>query len=107
VIPPCDQRYAHGAKLRSRTFPFAYSAPPLNRFEYGRIAKTLHLLALVDPVDGSYQRRMNRRTSTAWVVMPSPPSRLQSGGRCATRTHAMARTESSDVARKGIQARDV
>ena len=29
--------------------------------EYGRIAKTLHLLALVDPVDGSYQRRMNRQ----------------------------------------------
>ena len=27
--------------------------------EYGRIAKTLHLLALVDPIDGSYQRRMN------------------------------------------------
>jgi TnpA family transposase len=29
--------------------------------EYGRIAKTLHLLALVDLVDGSYQRRMNRQ----------------------------------------------
>ena len=29
--------------------------------EYGRIAKTLHLLALVDPVDGSYQRRMHRQ----------------------------------------------
>ena len=29
--------------------------------EYGRIAKTLHLLALADPVDGSYQRRMNRQ----------------------------------------------
>ncbi len=29
--------------------------------EYGRMAKTLHLLALVDPVDGSYQRRMNRQ----------------------------------------------
>lgn len=29
--------------------------------EYGRIAKTLHLLALVDPVDGSCQRRMNRQ----------------------------------------------
>jgi TnpA family transposase len=29
--------------------------------EYGRIARTLHLLALVDPVDGSYQRRMNRQ----------------------------------------------
>jgi hypothetical protein len=42
------------------------------------------------------------------LLQPSPPSRLQSCGRCATRTHAMARTtESSDVARKGIQARDV
>ena len=42
------------------------------------------------------------------VATPSPPSRLQSCSRCATRTHAMARTtESSDVARKGIQARDV
>ncbi len=29
--------------------------------EYDRIAKTMHLLALVDPVDGSYQRRMNRQ----------------------------------------------
>lgn len=29
--------------------------------EYGRIAKTLHLLALVDPIDGTYQRRMNRQ----------------------------------------------
>lgn len=29
--------------------------------EYGRIAETLHLLALVDPVDGSCQRRMNRQ----------------------------------------------
>ena len=66
--------------------------------EYGRIAKTLHLLALADPVDGSYQRRMNRQLTVQ-------ESRC---GRCATRTHAMARTtESSDVARKEIQARDV
>ena len=134
--------------------------------EYGRIAKTLHLLALVDPVDDTYRRRMNRqltvqesrhrlgrkichghrgqirqayregqedqlaalglvlnavvlwntryldaiveqparqrparcatrtspgcprsatRTSTAWAATPSPPSRRQSSGRCATR----------------------
>ena len=33
--------------------------------EYGRIAKTLHLLALVDPVDGSCQRRMNRQLTRA------------------------------------------
>jgi len=66
--------------------------------EYGRIAKTLHLLALADPVDGSYQRRMNRQLTVQ-------ESRC---GRCAARTHAMARTtESSDVARKEIQARDV
>jgi TnpA family transposase len=29
--------------------------------EYGRIAKTLHLLALIDPIDDTYQRRMNRQ----------------------------------------------
>ncbi len=29
--------------------------------EYGRIAKTQHLLALVDPIDESYQRRQNRQ----------------------------------------------
>ncbi len=29
--------------------------------EYGRIAKTQHLLALVDPIDDSYQRRQNRQ----------------------------------------------
>jgi TnpA family transposase len=29
--------------------------------EYGRIAKTLHLLALADPIDDAYQRRQNRQ----------------------------------------------
>lgn len=29
--------------------------------EYGRIAKTQHLLALVDPLDDTYQRAMNRQ----------------------------------------------
>jgi len=29
--------------------------------EYGRIEKTMHLLALCDPVDDSYRRRMNRQ----------------------------------------------
>ena len=29
--------------------------------EYGRIAKTLHLLAVVDPVDDTYRRAMNRQ----------------------------------------------
>jgi TnpA family transposase len=29
--------------------------------EYGRIDKTMHLLNLVDPVDDSYRRRMNRQ----------------------------------------------
>jgi hypothetical protein len=29
--------------------------------EYGRIDKTMHLLALCDPVDDSYRRRMNRQ----------------------------------------------
>ncbi len=31
--------------------------------EYGRIAKTQHLLALVDPIDDTYQRAMNRQLS--------------------------------------------
>ena len=79
---------------------------------------TRYLDAIVESLRGSGQpvrdeavarlSRSGTRTSTAWVATPSPPSRLQSCGRCATRTHAMARTtESSDVARKGIQARDV
>ncbi|OPC77682.1 Tn3 family transposase [Embleya scabrispora] len=29
--------------------------------EYGRVAKTVHLLAVVDPVDDTYRRRMNRQ----------------------------------------------
>ncbi len=29
--------------------------------EYGRIAKTLHLLRVVDPVDGAYRRQMSRQ----------------------------------------------
>ncbi|MBP2708007.1 Tn3 family transposase [Microbispora sp. RL4-1S] len=29
--------------------------------EYGRIDKTMHLLALVDPVDDTYRRLMNRQ----------------------------------------------
>jgi len=29
--------------------------------EYGRIDKTMHLLALCDPVDNTYRRRMNRQ----------------------------------------------
>jgi len=29
--------------------------------EYGRIDKTMHLLSLVEPVDDTYRRRMNRR----------------------------------------------
>lgn len=29
--------------------------------EYGRIAKTMHLLAVVDPVDDTYRRQMNRQ----------------------------------------------
>lgn len=29
--------------------------------EYGRIAKTLHLLAVLDPVDDTYRRRVNRQ----------------------------------------------
>lgn len=37
--------------------------PPLGQAfaEYGRIPKTLHLLAVVDPVDDTYRRQMNRQ----------------------------------------------
>jgi len=36
--------------------------PPGRAFaEYGRIAKTLHLLRVVDPVDDTYRRQMNRQ----------------------------------------------
>jgi hypothetical protein len=42
------------------------------------------------------------RTSTASAATPSPPSRQQSYDRCATRTHAIARTTaSSDVTVRG------
>jgi TnpA family transposase len=29
--------------------------------EYGRIDKTMHLLSLMDPVDDTYRRRINRQ----------------------------------------------
>ena len=49
--------------------------------EYGRIAKTLHLLALVDPIDGTYQRRMNRQLTVQ-------ESRHRLGRKSATATAA-------------------
>jgi hypothetical protein len=46
--------------------------------------------------------RSGTRTSTASAATPSPPSRQQSYDRCATRTHAIARTAaSSDVTVRG------
>src|ERR1022692_3548913 len=41
----------------------ATDTPPLGEafIGYGRSGKTLHLFALVEPIDGSYQRRMNRQ----------------------------------------------
>jgi TnpA family transposase len=39
--------------------------------EYGRISKTLHLLRVVDPIDDTYRRQMNRSSpsrnpATSW-----------------------------------------
>lgn len=50
----------HGA-LYDLLRMFGRDGAPLGQafIEYGRIAKRLHLLALVDPVDGTYQRRMH------------------------------------------------
>jgi TnpA family transposase len=31
--------------------------------EYGRIAKTLHLLAMIDPVDDTHRRTVNTQTT--------------------------------------------
>ena len=47
--------------------------------EYGRIAKTLHLLALVDPVDDSYQRTVHRQLTiqesrTGWPARSATPT---------------------------------
>ena len=39
-----------------------HATPLGNAFaEYGRIAKTLHLLALIDPIDDTYRRRVSRQ----------------------------------------------
>lgn len=53
-----------GAWASSRTAPFpaASSAPLGQAFAgYGRIAKTLHLLAVVDPMDDTYRRQMHKQ----------------------------------------------
>ncbi|RPK32047.1 Tn3 transposase DDE domain protein [Streptomyces sp. ADI91-18] len=41
---------------------FPYEAPPGHAFaEYGRIARTEHLMRMVDPTDGTYPRQRNRQ----------------------------------------------
>jgi hypothetical protein len=65
--------------------------------EYGRIDKTMHLLALVDPVDDTYRRlrtspaspRSRTGTSTSWAATCSTSNPAAPGmacARCATRT---------------------
>ena len=49
-------------QLMLRMFGRAGHPTPLGQAfaEYGRIDKTMHLLAVVDPVDDTYRRTMNR-----------------------------------------------
>ena len=76
------------------------------------LRNTRYLDAIVEHLRGSGQpvrdedvarlSRSGTRTSTASAATPSPPSRQQSYDRCATRTHAIARTTaSSDVTVRG------
>jgi len=44
--------------------------------EYGRIDKTMHLLAVVDPVDDTYRRLMNRQLTVQEVPPPPGPRDL-------------------------------
>ena len=64
-----------------------------------------HLRGSGQPVHDEDVARLSRSgtsTSTASAATPSPPSRQQSYDRCATRTHAIARTAaSSDVTVRG------
>ncbi|MBO8199258.1 Tn3 family transposase [Streptomyces smyrnaeus] len=63
--------------------------------EYGRIDKTMHLLALVDPVDDTYRRLMNRQL-TAQESRHRPTRAICHGGRGrSARRTAMARRTSS------------
>jgi len=68
VAGPAARSRLAGHQPGTRLRPAAHVRPrrhptPLGQafIEYGPIAKTLHLLALVDPIDGTYQRRMNRQ----------------------------------------------
>lgn len=40
--------------------------------EYGRIAKTLHLLAVVDPMDDTYRRQMHKQLTVQESATSSP-----------------------------------
>jgi TnpA family transposase len=44
--------------------------------EYGRIAKTLHLLAMVDPVDDTHRRAVNTQTTVQESRHPAGPQDL-------------------------------
>ncbi|OKJ51656.1 hypothetical protein AMK28_24905 [Streptomyces sp. CB02115] len=61
--------------------------------EYGRIDKTTHLLALVDPVDDTYRRLMNRQLTVQESATGSPArSATGAGARSARRTARARRT---------------
>src|SRR3954452_12175150 len=61
--------------------------------EYGRIAKTLHLLALVDPVDTGYRRTIGRQLTVQESRHRWPArSSTASAANCARRTGKAKRT---------------
>jgi hypothetical protein len=58
--------------------------------EYGRIAKILHLLAMVDPVDETYRRTVTRQPGPTQASSPSPVTR---NGHRPTRTTQKSRSD--------------
>jgi hypothetical protein len=72
--------------------------------EYGRIDKTIHLLAMVDPVDNIYRRLMNRQLTASAAVPDVLMSRSDSGAasRQYRRSKVSTRLRSSRDRRRDI-----
>lgn len=65
--------------------------------EYGRIARTLHLLRVVDPVDDTDRRQMNRQLTVQESTHTNSPgtSATASAGRSCRRTRRARGTNSA------------
>ena len=65
--------------------------------EYGRIAKILHLLAVVDPVDGTYRRQMHKQLTVQAIRPQARPEHLprQEGHQSTRHTETAWRTSSA------------